>query len=73
LTRSCLDWSEQRPHLAGGLGAALTGELLRRNWLDSREASRIVTVTPTGRAELAARFGLTEHSLELPQSWSAAA
>jgi DNA-binding transcriptional ArsR family regulator len=73
LTRGCLDWSERRPHLAGSLGAALTGELLRRHWLDTREASRIVIVTPTGREQLAAHFGLASDSLELTEHWSAAA
>jgi DNA-binding transcriptional ArsR family regulator len=39
LTRVCPDWSEQRQHLAGSLGGALTGELLRRGWcLGARRA-----------------------------------
>lgn len=33
LTRSCLDWSEQRPHLAGVLGAALCQQLIERAWI----------------------------------------
>lgn len=73
LTRACLDWSERRPHLAGSLGAALTAEMLRRDWLDSREASRIVTVTPAGREQLAARFGLTSAGLDLPDEHPRAA
>src|SRR3954467_12894531 len=28
LTRSCLDWSERRPHLSGELGAALLAPML---------------------------------------------
>ena len=36
LTRTCLDWSERRPHLAGGLGAALLGSLLARGWVARR-------------------------------------
>ncbi len=70
LTRSCLDWSERLPHLAGTLGAALTAELLRRRWLDSREASRIVTVTEVGRQGLAAQFGVDPRSLDLPEERS---
>ncbi len=58
LLRPCLDWSERRHHLAGSLGAALTGELLRRRWLRSQEASRIVTVTPAGQAGLRDWLGL---------------
>jgi DNA-binding transcriptional ArsR family regulator len=66
LTRACLDWSERRHHLAGSLGAALSGELLRRGWLETREASRIVTVTPAGRDALHDVFGLAPASLDLP-------
>jgi hypothetical protein len=33
LTRACLDWTERRHHLAGALGAALTGELFERRGL----------------------------------------
>jgi DNA-binding transcriptional ArsR family regulator len=49
LVRPCMDWSERRYHLAGRLGAALTAEMVRRDWLHTREASRIVTVTEAGR------------------------
>jgi DNA-binding transcriptional ArsR family regulator len=66
LTRACLDWSERRHHLAGGLGAALTAELIRRGWLGTREASRVVGVTPAGQAALHERFGIEPALLELP-------
>ncbi len=65
LTRACLDWSERDHHLAGALGAALTNELLRRGWLQAREASRVVAVTDEGRAALAEHFDLAEGALEL--------
>jgi len=52
LLRPCLDWSEQRYHLGGSLGAALTSALLQRRWICGREASRIVTVTEAGQAGL---------------------
>jgi DNA-binding transcriptional ArsR family regulator len=48
LVRPCMDWSERRHHLAGGLGAALAGSLVQRDWIRRREATRIVTVTPAG-------------------------
>ena len=48
LLRACMDWSERRYHLAGSLGAALSGAMLDRKWIARREASRIVTVTPVG-------------------------
>jgi DNA-binding transcriptional ArsR family regulator len=58
LTRACADWSEQSHHLAGGLGAALTNEIIRRGWVRTREASRVVTVTPAGATGLREHFGV---------------
>jgi len=63
LLRPCLDWSERRYHLAGSLGAALTSALLTRRWISTREASRIVTVTPAGQAGLREWFGVDLASL----------
>jgi DNA-binding transcriptional ArsR family regulator len=73
LTRSCLDWSEQAPHLAGSVGAALTAELLRRGWLESREATRVVAVTEEGQARLGAWLGIDRRSFELPEEVGRAA
>lgn len=64
LTRACLDWSEQRHHLAGSLGAALGAELIRRGWIETREASRAVSVTDVGKAALWERFGIA------PDQWA---
>jgi DNA-binding transcriptional ArsR family regulator len=58
LLRECMDWTEHRHHLAGSLGAALTAELLRRDWLRGQEVSRVVTVTPAGKAGLRDWLGL---------------
>jgi DNA-binding transcriptional ArsR family regulator len=33
LARSCLDWTQRRPHLAGSLPAALTARFLELGWL----------------------------------------
>ena len=63
LTRACLDWSERRHHLAGSLGAALAAELIRRGWMATREASRVVTVTPAGEAALLERFGVAPEAV----------
>lgn len=65
LARPCLDWSERRHHLAGSLGAAPTGELLRRDWLRTREASRAVSVTAAGREALRELFGIGSADLDL--------
>lgn len=58
LTRACLDRSEGRNHLAGSVGAALTGAMLQRGWLQSREASRVVRLTADGRDGLRDALGV---------------
>jgi len=54
----CLDWSERRPHVGGALGAALLTCALRKKWVARELDSRALTVTPLGRREFHARFGL---------------
>lgn len=59
LIRYCLDWTEQRHHLAGALGAALAGRLLELDWMRRAPAvSRAVRLTEDGRAGLAEAFGV---------------
>lgn len=58
LTRPCLDWSEQRPHLAGALGAALCQQLINEGWITRMPEPRIVRLTPVGQRGLARSFGL---------------
>jgi DNA-binding transcriptional ArsR family regulator len=55
---ACLDWSERRPHLAGALGAALLGVVLKRKWVTQDLDSRALSVTALGRREMRTRFGL---------------
>jgi DNA-binding transcriptional ArsR family regulator len=66
LSRSCLDWSEHRPHLAGTLGAALCQQLLDRAWITRMPEPRIVRLTPAGRHGLAHTLGL--HDISQPAS-----
>jgi DNA-binding transcriptional ArsR family regulator len=54
----CLDWSERRAHLGGGLGAALLKVALGRKWVVQDLDSRALSVTRGGRGEMAARFGV---------------
>jgi len=61
----CMDWSERRPHLAGGLGREVTGMMLRRLWLTRIEPDatdtlqrRRLACTPEGARALAAEFGM---------------
>jgi DNA-binding transcriptional ArsR family regulator len=51
--RSCLDWSERRPHLAGALGAGVADAFLRHGWVARRPDDRALVVTEAGRAALA--------------------
>ncbi len=57
LTRYCLDWSEQRPHLAGVLGAALLDRLVALGWV-IRGERRVVRVSEAGRTGLVRDLGI---------------
>jgi len=54
----CLDWSERRAHLGGALAAAVLDAALRRRWVAREPDSRVLSVTASGRRELARRFGV---------------
>jgi len=54
--RSCLDWTERRPHLAGALGAAVTTVLFERDWIRRRSQGRGVVITPAGKDGLYQTF-----------------
>ncbi|QKW50476.1 ArsR/SmtB family transcription factor [Streptomyces buecherae] len=54
----CVDWSEHRHHLGGGLGAALTARLFALDWVRWGAAPRVVQVTEEGATGLARMFGL---------------
>jgi DNA-binding transcriptional ArsR family regulator len=49
----CIDWSEQRPHLAGAVGAALTRRLLDLAWIRPAQRGRAVHITGEGRTGFA--------------------
>jgi len=55
--RSCLDWSERRSHLAGGLGAAVLDLCLARNWIRRPDGGRHLTFTAQGERDLRAALG----------------
>ena len=58
LCRTCLDWSERRPHFAGRLGAALCRRSFELGWIKRVPDSRAVAITPAGRQGLAELFGI---------------
>ncbi|MFK4791451.1 ArsR/SmtB family transcription factor [Microbacterium sp. ZW T5_56] len=51
-TRACLDWTERRVHLGGGVGAHLADVFFTREWARRSKTSRAVIVTPGGREAL---------------------
>lgn len=57
LTRSCMDWTERRPHLAGALGASLLARWLDLGWL-ARGKGRALRLTLTGRLAFEREIGL---------------
>ncbi|WP_405407422.1 ArsR/SmtB family transcription factor [Streptomyces decoyicus] len=56
--RYCVDWAEQRHHLAGALGGALTTRLFDLEWLRHGKYRRVVHLTDAGREGLATTFGV---------------
>lgn len=58
LIRYCVDWSEQRHHLAGALGAALLARLIDLGWIRHSPTSRAVHVTDAGRSGFAGTFNV---------------
>ena len=58
LVRYCVDWSEQRHHLAGSLGAALAERMIELGWVRRAQPSRALHVSDTGYAGLREQFGV---------------
>jgi len=54
----CIDWSEQRPHLSGAVGAALTAWFFDAGWIERGAATRAVRITDAGRNGFAGAFGV---------------
>ncbi len=58
LIRYCVDWSEQRHHLAGALGAAVADRMLELGWVRRARRSRAVHVSDEGYRGLSDVFGV---------------
>jgi DNA-binding transcriptional ArsR family regulator len=58
LCRTCLDWGERRPHLAGRLGAALLDRCLVLGWISRTAESRALRITRAGEIGFDGTFGL---------------
>ncbi|MDM4721907.1 helix-turn-helix domain-containing protein [Micromonospora sp. WMMA1363] len=58
--RSCLDWTERRPHLAGAVGAAICRHAFDSRWITRIGTSRAVALTDAGRRALQDHLGLSD-------------
>jgi DNA-binding transcriptional ArsR family regulator len=58
MIRYCIDWSEQRHHLAGALGAAVADRTFELGWTKRARNSRAVHVTDEGREGFERTFGV---------------
>ncbi len=58
LIRYCVDWSEQRHHLAGALGAGIAERMFELEWCRRIPRSRALQLTDVGRAGLEETFGV---------------
>jgi len=65
--RSCLDWTVRRPHLGGGLGAALCEVFFERGWVKRAERRRGVAVTDLGKRGFKEMFCLDVEDLDAGQ------
>jgi DNA-binding transcriptional ArsR family regulator len=66
--RSCLDWTERRPHLAGTIGAALCRHALDAGWVVRIGTSRAVAVTAEGRRAFRKHLDLPNRVLDPEQA-----
>jgi DNA-binding transcriptional ArsR family regulator len=58
LIRYCVDWSEQRHHLAGSLGAAIAARMIEIGWVRRAQRSRALHVSDDGFDGLRTQFGV---------------
>lgn len=57
LCRECLDWSERRSHLAGGLGRAFLSRFQALSWAKRDPHSRVVVFSRRGQDAFEKAFG----------------
>ncbi|MGW5271710.1 ArsR/SmtB family transcription factor [Streptomyces sp. NPDC004044] len=63
LVRSCLDWTERRPHLAGVAGAALCRHALDAGWCVRIGSGRAVRATGDGERALHELLGIEPETI----------
>jgi DNA-binding transcriptional ArsR family regulator len=65
--RCCVDWTEQRHHMAGAAGRGLLRQLEQHGWVKPSRYHRALTLTEEGRAQLISRFGIIQEELDPPR------
>ncbi|MEO3819296.1 helix-turn-helix domain-containing protein [Plantactinospora sp. B24E8] len=63
LVRSCLDWTERRPHLGGAVGAALCRHAFEAGWIGRIGTGRAVAVTAAGQRAFREQLALPDEVL----------
>ncbi|TDE01998.1 ArsR/SmtB family transcription factor [Jiangella asiatica] len=63
VVRSCMDWTERRPHLGGAAGALLCRHAIEAGWIVPSTHPRAVRVTDAGRAALREQLAVPVHVL----------
>jgi DNA-binding transcriptional ArsR family regulator len=58
VARGCLDWSEQRNHIAGALGRSFMTRLLELEWLVRDSRTRALRLTDAGQTNLPLQLGV---------------
>ena len=58
LLKFCLDWTEQRHHVAGRLGSELLNAFVTNDWIVRAPRHRAVTLTPLGAEKLREYLGV---------------
>lgn len=62
LVRYCVDWTEQRHHLSGAVGAAVLDSCIDRGWVQRSPNSRALRILPAGEEGMRSWLGLDTRS-----------
>ena len=56
-TKTCIDWTQRRPHIGGSLGKSFFTHLVESGWIERGDRRRSIEVTDAGREALRKYFG----------------
>jgi DNA-binding transcriptional ArsR family regulator len=62
--RCCVDWTEQRHHMAGAVGRALLSQFEQRGWLTPMPHCRALVLTDTGRQGVSDWVGVSTATID---------